>query len=211
MKDEVKKSSSIMYKIFSALGFILCIIFGFLLVCNLVIIVKGTMQPESPPSVFGTTPMVVLSGSMSGDAPDHIETGDLIFVDSAQAEQLEVGDVIAFMENKVVVTHRIVEIGKDVDGEPLFYTKGDANNTRDQNPVSESNLVGIYKFRIPKMGDFAIFLQTPLGMIIFIGIPLLAFIIYDILRRRHYEKLSHVKSKEMEEELKRLKKLAGED
>ena len=73
----------------TVIGAMLCILFGFLLICNLTIIIKGTLFPEKPPSVLGVTPMVVLSGSMSGQAEDHIEVGDLIFVGKAEAEALE--------------------------------------------------------------------------------------------------------------------------
>ena len=197
-------------KVAAAIGLILCVVFGFLLVCNMTIIIKGTIAPERPPSVLGITPMVVLSGSMSGSAEDHIEVGDLIFVGKAEAARLKQGDVIAFMEGDVVVTHRIVEVGRDEAGKLSFITKGDANNSIDLRPVSEENLVGIYKFRIPKVGDFALFLQTPLGMILFIGIPLLAFIIYDIIRRRHYAAKEDKRTSELEAELERLRALAGE-
>ena len=193
------------------LGAELCIIFGFLLICNITIIVKGTLHPEEPPSIKGITPMVVLSGSMSGTAEDHIEVGDLIFVNEVEIEELEVGDVIAFMEGRVVVTHRIIEIKHDENGAIQFVTKGDANNTEDQNLVTEEHLVGIYTHRIPKLGDFALFLQTPLGMILFIGVPVLAFIIYDIIRRQKYMEIEKRKAVKMEAEIERLRKLAGEN
>ena len=80
--NQTKEKSN---KVAAVIGLVLCVIFGFLLICNLTIIVKGTIAPERPPSVLGTTPMVVLSGSMSGEAEDHIEVGDLIFVGKAEA------------------------------------------------------------------------------------------------------------------------------
>ena len=192
-------------KVVSAIGLILCLVFGALLICNLTIIIKGTLYPEKPPSVLGVTPMVVLSGSMSGDAEDHIEIGDLIFVGKAEPAQLKEGDVIAFMEGKVVVTHRIIDIQTTEDGELLFYTKGDANNAADRKPVLEEELVGIYQSRIPKVGNFALFLQTPLGMVLFIVVPLMAFIIYDILRRQYYARQESKHTAELEAELERLR------
>ena len=45
---------------------VVCVLLSILLLCNITIIVKGTINTEKPPSVFGITPMVVLSGSMSG-------------------------------------------------------------------------------------------------------------------------------------------------
>ena len=197
-------------KFTSIVGAVLCIVFGFMLICNLTIIVKGTLTPEKPPSVLGVTPMVVLSGSMSGTAEDHIEVGDLIFVGKADPDELKAGDVIAFMDGKVVVTHRILEVQAREDGALQYITKGDANNSTDLRPVHEDNLIGIYKARIPKLGDFALFLQTPLGMVLFIALPLMAFILYDILRRQQYAKKEAQRTSELEEELARLRKLAGE-
>ena len=67
-----------------------------------------------------------------------------------------------------------------------------------------------FDFRFPKVGDFALFLQTPMGMVLFIGLPLLAFIIYDIIRRQQYARKESKKTAELEAELERLRKLAGE-
>lgn len=97
-------------------GAVLCAVFSFLLVCNVTIIVKGTLHPETPPTVLGVAPMVVLSGSMSGTAEDHIEVGDLIFTTKPDTEALQVGDVVAFKDGNVVVTHRIVAVTADESG-----------------------------------------------------------------------------------------------
>ena len=128
----------------------------------------------------------------------------------AEAEALEVGDIIAYMSSGSAVTHRITAIETAEDGSLLFTTKGDANETEDTQPVTEEQLIGIYWGRIPKLGDFALFLQQPLGMLLFIGVPLLAFIIYDIIRRQRYAIREKTKTQEMEAELARLRSLAGE-
>ncbi len=205
-----REPRSPMQKALTAIGITLCAVFSFFLICNLVIIIKGTFAPEKPPSVFGITPMVVLSGSMSGDAEDHIEVGDLVFINKADPDKLKVGDVIAFMDGSTTVTHRIIRIETAVDGSPRWITKGDANNKADSRPVSIENLVGIYSFRIPGLGDVAMFLQRPIGMLVVIGIPCLAFIIYDILRRQRSAAKQSEKTSEMEAELERLRKLVGE-
>ena len=184
----------------------LCVVFGFFLVCNIVIIVKGTLHPETPPTVLGVAPMVVLSGSMSGTAEDHIEVGDLIFTKQADIDELQVGDVVAFMDGSIVVTHRIVSISAD---RSEFVTKGDANNTEDE-PISADQIIGQYSGRIPKVGDFALFLQKPLGMAVFIGIPVCAFIIYDIIRRQRSSGKKDKETEELKAELERLRAAAGE-
>ncbi len=136
--------------------------------------------------------------------------GDLIFSVKTDPEKLKVGDVISFVEGSIVVTHRIVEVQSAENGTIKWITKGDANNTEDIRPVYEANLVGKYVTHIPKLGSFALFMQTPLGMILFIGVPLLGFIIYDIIRRQHYANKERQKTADMQAEIDRLRALAGE-
>lgn len=191
-------------KLSAALWLAVCLALGALLVCNLVIIVRGALSPDRPPSVLGVTPMVVLSGSMSGSQEGHIETGDLIFVGAADPDELEEGDVIAYMSGGVTVTHRITAIDTS-GGERLFTTKGDANEAEDAEPVAADQIVGVYLGRIPKLGDFALFLQQPLGMLLFIGAPLLAFLVYDVIRRQRAAHRVSDREAQLEAELERLR------
>ncbi len=211
MTEQTKDRQELRSKALTALGWALCAVFGFLLLCNLTIIIKGTLHPEQPPSVFGVTPMAVLSGSMSGSREGHIEPGDLIFIHKAVPEELEEGDVIAYMEGTMVVTHRIVAVQTADDGALQWVTQGDANESPDAKPVTPAQLVGIFSGRIPRLGDFALFLQTTWGMLLFIGLPLLAFIVYDILRRQNRIHAESQKTAEMQAELERLRALTGED
>ena len=191
--------------VLSVLGLILCVIFAVMLVFNVTIIIKGVTDPNTPPTVFGVAPMVVQSGSMSGNAEDHIEVGDLIFVAKTDTEKLKVGDVISYMSDGSVITHRIIKIENDQNGKLQFITKGDANNIQDELPVPADSVIGIYKSRIAGIGDFAMFLQKPLGMMIFIGIPVCGFIVYDIVRRQRKVRSNNEKTKELEKELERLR------
>lgn len=208
-----KKKASGLHIAMSVIGAVLCVVFGAMLICNLTIIIKGTINPDMPPSIFGVTPMVVRSGSMSGTAEDHIEVGDLIFVGKADVDALKEGDVITFVEkdSSIAVTHRIIEVVQNEGGETEFITKGDANNVKDSVPVSKDRIVGIYQSRIPKVGDFALFLQTPLGMVVFIGVPVIAFIIYDIIRRQRYADKDRKKTEEMEAELEKLRAMQDKE
>ena len=194
--------------VLTALGAVLCAVFSFLLVCNVVIIVKGTLHPETPPTVLGVAPMVVLSGSMSGTAEDHIEVGDLIFATAPDRAKLKVGDVVSFMDGGVVVTHRIVAVTADENGQKQFVTKGDANNTEDPAIYPEA-VIGVYSGRIPRLGDFALFLQKPLGMAVFIGVPVCVFIVGDVIRRRKQAQRSDEETARLREELERLKSASG--
>lgn len=196
-------------RILFIVGAVLCCIFALMLVCNLTIIIKGVINPEMPPSVLGVTPMVVQSGSMSGNAEDHIEVGDLIFTVKPETDKLKEGDIISYMDGNIAVTHRIIEVQTDADGKRSFVTKGDANNTEDPT-VSEDAVFGLYKGRIPGLGDFAMSLQKPLGMAIFIGIPVCAFIIYDIILRQRSSGRKDKETEALKAELERLRAAAGE-
>ncbi len=194
----------------TALALAACIILGCMLLCNLTIIIKGTISPERPPSIFGVTPMVVLSGSMSGTQEGHVEIGDLVFIGSTDPDKVEVGDVVAYMNGSTAVTHRVTAIEESGDGSRLFTTKGDANNAEDTSKVTEAQLIGVYWGRIPKLGDFALFLQQPIGMLLFAGVPLMAFIIYDIIRRQRESNRQNQRNEELEAELMRLRGMSEE-
>jgi len=197
MPQNKKKS-----RVVTIISAFICVILSVILLSNIIIIVKGALNPERPPSAFGVTSMIVLSGSMSGDAPDHIEVGDLIITKSVDPETLKVGDVITYMEQgTTAVTHRI--IGVNDDGS--FKTKGDANNAEDREPVLPEKIVGKYIFRIPKLGDIAMFAQTPFGMMVFIGIPLLAYILLDMAVRSKQNKRKKKADEQAKEEADKLK------
>ena len=201
-------------KVMSVISIIICIILTVILISNLTIIIKGALNPERPPSSFGITSMIVLSGSMSGDAPDHIEVGDLIITKTVDPSTLQVGDVITFMEEgTTTVTHRIIGINED----GTFKTKGDANNAEDRIPVTHEDVVGKFMFRIPKLGDMAMFAQTPVGMLIFIGIPLVAYLMLDVAvrsragkKKKKAEKETEDETQKLREELERLKSQLSE-
>ena len=197
MPQNKKKS-----RVVTIISAFICVILSVILLSNLIIIVKGALNPERPPSASGVTSMIVLSGSMSGDAPDHIEVGDLIITKSVDPETLKVGDVITYMEQgTTAVTHRIIAINDDGS----FKTKGDANNAEDREPVLPEKIVGKYIFRIPKLGDIAMFAQTPFGMMVFIGIPLLAYILLDMAVRSKQNKRKKKADEQAKEEADKLK------
>ena len=218
MEPQKKKESKV--SVLGIIGLVLCIIFSLMLIFNIVIIVKGTLDPETPPAIMGITPMAVLSGSMSNGEgsndphPDHIEVDDIIIIIQKDYDTLKVGDVVTFRDQKVALytTHRIIDEFIDEEtGEKKFITKGDFNNTEDLLPLTESRYLGVWSgIRIPKLGGLALFMKEPLGMVVFIGIPLLAFIIYDVIRRQHAANKEDKKTAELEAELARLRAAAGE-
>ena len=177
------------------------------------IIIKGAVNPDEPPSIFGVTPLVVLTGSMKGDRKDSFSEGSLIFVRDTDTEDLREGDVITFHDpaskKGAITTHRINEVLQNGDT-ISFKTQGDANNSEDDLAVPAESVIGKYWFHMEGMGSFAMFLQGPVGMLVFIGIPALVFLVYELLRRRLNADEQNSKTAELEAEIERLRALAKE-
>ena len=131
--------------------------------------------------------MIVLTDSMDPE----IQSGDLIFCHTVEAEAVQVGDIISFYDpmgnGSTVVTHRVMEI-KDEGTGLSFITKGDNNNTEDQMPVQAEDVIGLYKSRIAGAGNIAMFMQTTPGLIVCVILPMILLIGWDVLRRKKYEK-----------------------
>jgi len=118
-------------------------------------------------------------------------------------------DIIAFKQNDVVITHRIVEI-KEEDGIKKIITKGDNNNTEDSGYVTHEQIEGIYKFKIPGLGNTAMFVQTPTGMIACLSVPMALLILLQIIQTKEDTKKLKQKTKEQEDMKKELEKLKKE-
>ena len=183
------------------LGILIIIIFLPILIINTTLIIKTYIHPDEAPSVFGYKPFIVLSGSME----PTIMTGDLAIIKICDASDLKEGDIIAFRNGTSVITHRIDKVTEE-DGQKVFITKGDNNNTEDRDSVALSSVEGKYVKRIPKLGNFAMFLQTTIGAIIFISIPFILFIAVDVAQRKKESKIQAEKQRKLEKELEELKR-----
>lgn len=185
----------------------LCVIFGILLVGNITIIAKGALQPDKAPSLFGYTPMIVLSGSMQTDRDDSIDVGDLVVTKRTDVQSLQKGDVIAYQNGTAIVTHRIVNVSS-ADGETVFQTQGDANNTPDDVKITPGMIVGRKVLTIPYLGRFAMFLQKPIGMLLFIALPVFLLALYDMLKRSTTAQRERQRRRKLEREVSRLREEA---
>lgn len=114
--------------------------------------------------VFPVYPSVILTGSME----PKIKPGDIVLIEKFSSEQeiyqLKVDEVINFKREDIVITHRIISVIYDEEGNISFETKGDNNKTADDVIVNPSDLNGIVKKVIPKAGIFTLWLKgsTPL-------------------------------------------------
>ena len=174
-----------------------------ILFISVTILVDSYVKPDEVPSFFGWKPFIVLSGSMETE----ISAGDIVVVKEVDLNSLKINDIIAFNEDDIVITHRIVDIISD-GGEVKYITKGDNNKENDKNYVLPSQVEGIYKFRLYGIGNFAMFLQNPIGLVVCLSIPVLLLILVQSFDSKNSKKSledAERKAKELEAEIARLK------
>lgn len=94
-----------------------------------------------------------LSSIASDSMYPALKRGDGIIIKKLKDEEkdnLQVGDIIAFYDNNIIVTHRIIRIDKT--NEIQFVTKGDNNNTKDITKQKKDDIIGVVIIRIPLIG-----------------------------------------------------------
>ena len=114
--------------------------------------------------IFPVKPIAIATGSMS----PQINIGDVAIIKKCGPNDVEVGDIIEYKMPDFTVVHRIVEI-KQENGRYYFATKGDSNDSRDKNLVTEDQLIGKCLFKIRYLGYPAIWItgvktQNELGL-----------------------------------------------
>lgn len=205
-----KEKTSAAHKALTIVGIILCVILVPILLINLTLIAKSYLNKDEVPNISGTTPLIVLTDSMY----PVIESGDLIICKGAEAEEIQVGDIIAFFDpagnGTTIVTHRVIEVVEE-KGQLAWRTKGDNNNTEDRLPVTADKLVAVYEgTRIPGFGNVALFMQSTPGLIICVVCPILLLVGYDMLRRHLYEKANKKDTDQLMAELEELRRQKAE-
>lgn len=100
---------------------------------------------------FPYRPVALISNSMY----PYIKRGDIAVVkklNEKQVDCLQVGQIVEYNLDKNMVIHRITKVGKDMDGNVIFTTKGDNNDSEDAKKVTEQQVIGEVKFIIKYLG-----------------------------------------------------------
>ena len=182
IKEKIKPLKFITNVISYAI-FIWLLLIGAALLVYVADIKIRAMKGDFTPPTFNA--YVVLTGSMLPE----IEPNDVVITKRRTPEELEIGDIITFLSSDsrlsgIIVTHRIKNKFHDsVTGKYTFETQGDANNTPDFALAESHNIIGEVIFKIPKIGYVQELLASKGGLIIFIFIPCLAVLSYDIPRK----------------------------
>ncbi len=154
----------------------LCSICGTLILLGVI----AAFVPLTVPRLLGYEAYEVVSGSMEPKIP----VGSILYVEQARPEEVEAGDVIAFMKDGSVITHRVEE-NRYVEGE--FITKGDANSKEDLAPVAYDSLVGKAVWHLPVLGRVMSLLAGTTGKVyaaLFAACGVMFHMLAGILRER---------------------------
>lgn len=169
------------------LSFIFCLLFVVLFLFSLYLNKTEDKAANGIPSI-----KVVKSESMSyvneendylkgKDVTNQIQLFDIIICHHLPPEdELELYDIVVYKYDDMYIIHRIVGIEEPNDNHPNerhFLLQGDANENADKFPVLYSQMQGIYKGdRIPFVGSFVMFLQSPAGILCIILVLFATFI-----------------------------------
>lgn len=186
--DKLKNVFDIAYKVyhFVAKVFLYSILIILILVAvgfsaYMVDVVKNIKSGETKPPLLNA--YIIISPSMV----PTIKVEDAIIIYRESPEKLKIGDIITFNSSDprysgLTITHRIVGIEKSNDGNLLFRTKGDNNNSEDTALVSSDNIFGRVILKIPKIGYIQYVLTQGYGWLLLVVIPCLGIVIYDIIK-----------------------------
>ena len=135
------------------------------------------------PNAFGYTINSVQSDSMA----DTFRKGALVIgkiVDSDTV--ISKGDIISFRQRvgnmEIINTHRVVDIN-DSGSKILYQTQGDnpqVSPEPDQEWKTVDDITSVYQTHIPGVGAFIDFLKKPVGFVICLVLPMLAFIGWQV-------------------------------
>jgi signal peptidase len=87
-----------------------------------------------------------------------------------------------------------------------FKTKGDANSTEDTYTINPTEIIGMYKGHVAKLGYVSTFAQTPQGFILLVIVPAVILILWEIASliayfKSHYENKSKAEIARLKAEL----------
>ncbi|MDO4282629.1 MAG: signal peptidase I [Clostridia bacterium] len=172
-----------------------------IIIYNISLIAQSIINPNETPSFLGIKSYVIISGSME----PNINIGDIVITKNIEneGENVKIGDVISYRKGQAVITHRVVQIDYNEDGEIMFKTKGDSNNAEDSEEVKYSNIEGKVERVIPKIGRVSLLLQNKLIIILI----LMIFYIYLSRNYKKNKKRNERKLKRLEHESKKINSL----
>lgn len=192
-----------------------------------------TKITKGVPMVFGYAMITVVSGSMR-DA--GFEVGDKAFIKQTEANELAVGDYIAFFDyvdpahprpatiangekptsnprKNRIVFHEIIKIETDANGDLWFRTKGTNNASADYNVIYQDYVIGKHVDDGKGIVKFFKFVNSTTGIVLLVVVPCTIILFRDCyeLMTMVFEYSDEKKKIKREKEIEVLKTARDED
>lgn len=192
-----------------------------------------TKITKGVPMVFGYAMITVVSGSMR-DA--GFEVGDKAFIKQTAANELAVGDYIAFFDyvdpahprpatiangekptsnprKNRIVFHEIIKIETDANGDLWFRTKGTNNASADYNVIYQDYVIGKHVDDGKGIVKFFKFVNSTTGIVLLVVVPCTIILFRDCyeLMTMVFEYSDEKKKIKREKEIATLKTAMDED
>ena len=192
---------------------------------NITLIVKGALYPDELTDVFNIAPVAIDNTYMEGENEGCFNEGALVFIKTFDTDEerqaVKQGDVVAFRwledDGSVNFTvYRILGVTRDEETGLITSVSVRADNVPEGEgtapiPVEIGDVVGILNGSVDHLGAFAMFLMQPLGVLLFVGVPVVIYVVVDIIRITiHNRKVRKAESDELrdkDEEIARLRAL----
>ena len=151
------------------ISFILNVLLGIITVVIIIgayYMYQVKIQKKEYANLFGYSLFEVATGSMM----PTIKVGDVVIVKIT--EEVNVNDIIVYIDDESIITHRIVEKNQD-----SIITRGDANNSEDK-PIKEDMIIGQVIKIIPQLGTWQDILSSPEVLSLIVVLIIILSIIY---------------------------------
>lgn len=178
-----KKNAKIIKKVMEIIAIIL--------IYNIILIAISSENKISLINILGYKSFIIKTNSME----PTIDINDVIITKNVQEEEIKVQDIITFIKDNEVITHRITKIETE-NNIKKYTTKGDNNNVEDSFKITYDNIEGKHILTIPNLGIIVKVLEN---QIIFL-IVLLIVLIYMFFRIQNQEKKEIRREKKKNEE-----------
>lgn len=169
-------------------------IVAIVLIYNIILVAMSSANKANLISVFGYKSYIIRTNSME----PTVKIGDVVIVKKVKEQDIKSGDVITFLQDGEVITHRIIKID-DSEGIARYITKGDNNNVEDTFKVTYDDIVGKHMMTIPYLGKVVQVLDSKIILLVITLIVL----IYIFVRIQNKEKIENRREKKRIEESKK--------
>ena len=151
-----------------------------IIIWDIIILFQTMKNPYETPNVFGIKTFCIISGSMEPE----ISVNDVVIIKETPKEEIKKGDIISFDKNGDIITHRIIYLTTNKNGETTYITKGDANNIEDEGYVEYKDIEGKMIGKIPKIGKIIMALKSETTLIITLVILITIYIVEQRIERK---------------------------